>query len=300
MRRQSRHSASDLTQLTAQIVQSYGRHFIVETPTGLLTCTTRGKKTEYACGDWVNIGVINKDQGVIEDMQPRTSLLYRQDLFRSKLIAANVTQVLFVLAPWPAFSEELLNRCLIACEAGKVDLRIVLNKIDLPEVARARQRLLPYVELGYDVIELSALADAQALSPYLQGNTSVLVGQSGMGKSTLINALLPDARARVGAVSEALEAGTHTTTHAALYHLNETSHLIDVPGFQEFGLHHIKRSELAWLFRDFRPLLDSCRFGNCRHIKEPGCAVIAAVEAGKIHKQRFQHYQRWMNELKDT
>lgn len=289
-----------MTTLSARIVQSFGRQFIVETDSGLLTCTTRGKKTEYACGDWVNIGVINARQGVIENMQQRSSLLYRRDLFRSKLIAANVTQVLFVLAPWPSFSDELLNRCMIACEVGDVALRIVLNKIDLPETTQARQRLQPYLQLGFEVIELSALSDAEALRPWLQGHTSVLVGQSGMGKSTLINALLPEARARVGIVSEALEAGTHTTTHASLYHLDADSHLIDVPGFQEFGLHHISGKELAWHFREFRPLLDACRFGNCRHLKEPGCAVRAAVEAGTIYPLRYQFYQRLMRELPES
>lgn len=289
-----------MSRVRGQIVQSFGRRFIVETDAGRLSCTTRGKKTEYACGDRVELSVLNAEQGVIESLETRSSLLYRQDLFRSKLIAANVSQVLFVLAPWPAFSEELLNRCMIACEAGEVRLRIILNKKDLPEVEAARRTLRPYADLGYEIIELSALQDAQQLRPWLHGETSVLVGQSGMGKSTLINALLPEAAARTGEVSQALEAGTHTTTHATLYHLDADSHLIDVPGFQEFGLHHIGRKQLAWQFREFRPLLDACRFGNCRHLKEPGCAIREAAEAGRIHPLRYRLYQRWMNELPES
>lgn len=285
---------------TARIVQSFGRQFVVETADGRLTCTTRGKKTEYACGDEVSIQVLNASQGVIERLLPRRSLLYRQDLFRSKLIAANVSQVLFVLAPWPSFSEELLNRCLLACAAAEVQVHLVLNKKDLPEIAQARQRLQPWLALGYPLIELSALQGADALRPLLHGQVSVLVGQSGMGKSTLINALLPEARARTGDVSTALEAGTHTTTHATLYHLDASSDLIDVPGFQEFGLHHISRRQLAWLFSEFRPLLDECRFSNCRHLKEPGCAVRAAVEDGRIHAGRYQFYQRCMQELPES
>lgn len=289
-----------MKRFSAQIVQSFGRQFVVESAAGRLTCTTRGKKTEYACGDWVEVALINDSQGVIEALQPRRSLLYRQDAFRSKLIAANVSQVLFVLAPWPSFSEELLNRCLLACSAAEVDVRILFNKIDLPEAEQARERLTPWRALGVPVTELSALHDVQILRPLLHEQTSVLVGQSGMGKSTLINALLPEARARVGEVSQALEAGTHTTTHATLYHLDAASHLIDVPGFQEFGLQHLQRRQLAWLFPEFRPLLDHCRFGNCRHLKEPGCAVRAAVDDGEIYAGRYQFYQRCMQELPET
>ncbi len=206
-----------------QIIRSHGRRFIVEAEGQTYGCSTRGKRVDFACGDRVEILIQNKEQAVIEESLPRSSLLYRQDEWKTKVIAANVSRILFVIAAVPSPSEELLNRCLIAAEAADIDPVILINKADLPETAALVEKLQPYSKLGYKMITLSAKQDMTPLLPLLDGETCVFVGQSGMGKSTLTNALLPEANARIGDISEALDSGRHTTTHATLYHLHKLS-----------------------------------------------------------------------------
>ena len=239
----------------------------------------------------MEIALTSPDQGVIERIADRTSLLYRSDLFREKIIAANVDQIVIVVAAVPSFYEELINRCLVAAESVGIRALIVLNKTDLPETAAARETLALYETLGYPLLPLCARQAVTPLNAHLQGQTSVLVGQSGMGKSTLINALLPEARAREGEVSTALDSGKHTTTHAMLYHLDTDSHIIDSPGLQEFGLHHLKLEDIAQTFIEFRPHLGNCRFSNCLHLVEPGCAIDEAVKSGAIDSRRLNFYR---------
>lgn len=251
----------------------------------------RGKKGGAACGDRVEIQPTTPEQGVIETILPRSALLFRSDAFREKLIAANVTQVVIVVAAVPSFSEELVNRCLAAAESQRIKALIVLNKADLTEPTRAAAAALAlYRELGYPVLQLSAKADVTPLLPHLQGQLSVLVGQSGMGKSTLINALIPAAERATAEISIALDTGRHTTTHARLYHLDHNSAIIDSPGMQEFGLHHIKGADLAWGFIEFHPYLGHCKFSNCRHTGEPGCALAKAADEGRISARRLDFY----------
>jgi ribosome biogenesis GTPase len=281
-----------------RVVAAFGRHFLVETPDGeTVSCVTPGKRGGVACGDQVHIRITAPAQGVIESVAPRSSLLFRSDPFREKIIAANVTQAIVVVAAVPALHEELLNRCLIAAEAAGLKTLIVLNKSDLEqETARALEILRLYQDLGYPLLMLSARRDASPLLPWLRGETSVLVGQSGMGKSTLVNALVPEAEARTGEVSRALNAGRHTTTHARLYQLDRDSALIDSPGMQEFGLGHLSWEEIARAFVEFRPFLGHCRFNDCKHLVEPGCAVAAAAEEGKIALRRLEIYRRLVQE----
>jgi ribosome biogenesis GTPase / thiamine phosphate phosphatase len=254
----------------------------------------RGKKGGVACGDQVEIQLTGTGgQGVIENVLPRSALLFRSDAYREKLIAANVTQVIVVVAAVPSFSEELINRCLAAAESQHLQVLILLNKTDLAhETHAARVSLSLYRELGYQLVELSARTDIAPLLPHLKGHLSVLVGQSGMGKSTLVNALIPEARCATAGISIALDTGRHTTTHARLYELDEQSGIIDSPGLQEFGLHQLNREELAWGFKEFRPYIEQCRFSDCRHMHEPGCALIQALEEGKINRRRFDFYQK--------
>lgn len=283
---------------TAQIITSYGRRYIIRTENGqTFDATTRKKRVDYACGDHVRIELINAEQAVIEDYLPRQSLLYRQDAWKTKLIAANVSQLLIVTAAIPSPSEALLQRALLAAEAAGIEAVIVLNKADLPETAAWRDKLKFYEGLGYRIIETRALENADALKPLLQGHTNILLGQSGMGKSTLTNALLGNQTARVGDISTALDSGKHTTTHAQLYDLNEATQLIDSPGLQEFGLHHLEAAELLRYFPDLTHLAGQCRFHNCTHRAEPGCAVKTAAEAGEVSAARVEFLQRITDEL---
>ncbi|MCX7138683.1 MAG: ribosome small subunit-dependent GTPase A [Proteobacteria bacterium] len=280
------------------VVASFGRQFTVELEDGvLIACVTRGKRTDIACGDRVAVAMTAPDQGVIESTAPRVSLFYRSDIQREKLIAANVTQIVIVLASSPPFHAELLDRCLAAAEEAGIPALLALNKMDLPAAAQALQSLERYRALGYDVLPLAAKIDIAPLRARLAGHTSVLVGQSGMGKSTIINRLLPDAAARVGELSVALGGGRHTTTHARLYHLDAASHIIDSPGLQEFGLVHVAPEDLAHAFIELRQHLGQCKFNDCKHLTEPGCAITAAVERGEIDAQRVESYRKLVMQL---
>ena len=281
---------------TGQIVAAFGRHYLVETTDGeILSCVMRGKKSGAACGDQVTFRSIASEQGVIESILPRNTLLYRSDAFREKLIAANVTQIIIVVAAVPSFSEELINRYLVAVESQHAQAIIVLNKIDLVEPTRiALATLLLYQKLGYTLLQLSAKKDISSLLPYLQHHLSVLVGQSGMGKSTLINALIPEAERATAEISDALDTGRHTTTHTRLYHFDKNSHIIDSPGMQEFGLHYINDADLAWGFIEFHPYIGHCKFNNCLHMNEPDCALTRAAQENRIEDRRLSFYRKLM------
>lgn len=284
--------------LTAQIITSFGRRFMVRTHAGkTYEATTRKKRVDFACGDEVHISHINQQQAVIEDYLPRRSLLYRQDATRSKLIAANVTLMLIVLAAVPTPSELLLQRALLAAEAEDIPPLIVLNKADLPQNKLWLEKLAFYQSLGYQVINISALYNVAELRRYLQEERAILLGQSGMGKSTLTNALLGNEQARVGDISAALDSGRHTTTHAQLYDLDAHSQLIDSPGLQAFGLHHLLVSNLLYYFPDMRQYIGECRFHNCTHRQEPGCALKQAAADGKLKPERLQFLQSITDEL---
>jgi len=279
--------------LRGLVIAAYGRHYLAELPGGeVIECVPRGKKSEVACGDVIEVERTSADQGVIDSITSRSALLYRSDAFKQKIIAANVTQIIIVVATEPSFNDELLARCLLAAHDQKLDIIIILNKCDLPQIEAARAQLAPYRNIGYRVIELSAKQDVTPLLPLLQGHTSVLVGQSGMGKSTLINALIPDALAATREISTVLDSGKHTTTHARLYHLNANSHLIDCPGVQLFGLHHMDFAAIERSFPEFLPHLGQCRFANCSHSHEPDCAIRKATDQGKIDIRRLKLFQQ--------
>jgi len=292
------------------VVASHGRHCLVESPDGSRRlCHAKGKKNETVVGDrvqWRPTG----DEGVIARVEPRRNLFYRQDEIRTKSFAANLDQVLVLIAAEPEFSEMQVARALIAAEAERIAPLIALNKSDLVEpFERAWMRLRPYQHMGYGVLPLSLRlsqdTDQEHLLQHLRGKTTLVLGPSGAGKSTLINLLVPQAQALTGEISQALNSGKHTTTATTWYWVDaqRDTALIDSPGFQEFGLHHVDRMQLAALMPDLKPHVAECRFYNCTHMHEPGCGVMAAVwnsagaPAGRIEPSRYRIYRALFEEL---
>lgn len=280
------------------ITAAFGRHYEVVLDDGrVVNGIPRGKKSPYACGDRVTLGPLHDSEAQILGHVPRSSLLYRSDQWKQKLIAANATQIVLVVATEPGFSDELISRALVATRHEKMRAVIVLNKADLPaSLPAARAQLAPFAAHDLPIVELSALSDASPLAPWLTDQVSVFVGQSGMGKSTLTNALIPDAGAATREISTALDSGKHTTTHARMYALPGGGKVIDSPGLQEFGLAHLTRGDIEMGFAEFAPHLGRCRFRDCRHENEPDCAIKAAVAAGQIDARRLTHFITIANE----
>jgi ribosome biogenesis GTPase / thiamine phosphate phosphatase len=275
-------------QASGLVVASFGRHCLVESPDGeRRICHPRGKKSQVVVGDRVRWQATG-DEGSIEAVETRRNLFYRQDEMRTKSFASNLDQVLVLLAADPEFSERQLARALIAAEAERIDVLVVLNKSDLqPAFGRAWARLEPYRRMGLTVLPLRLMAETaaaseegvDALERFLTGKTTLVLGPSGVGKSTLVNRLVPHASALTGEISRALNSGKHTTTSTTWYWTDDTRQtaLIDSPGFQEFGLNHIEPTQLAHLMPDLRAHLGNCRFYNCTHLHEPGCSVRSHV-----------------------
>jgi ribosome biogenesis GTPase len=239
-------------------------------------------------GDRVHL--VNGD--IIDAVAPRLSVFARSSSHRTKVIAANATQIVAVVACEPPFSDELLCRLTVAAENAGLPIAFVLNKIDLDaSLAAAREMLAPFRELGYPVIELSAQRDIAPVRPLLHGHCSVLVGQSGMGKSTLLKALVPEAEVHIREISSFLASGRHSTTASRLYRLgvlDAPGTVIDTPGVAEFGLAGFGPRGIAAGFREFAALAVRCKFHDCRHLAEPGCAVRAAP----LHPRRLLLYER--------
>jgi ribosome biogenesis GTPase len=289
------------------VVASHGRHFLIETPAGTrLICHPRGKKSQAVVGDRV-LWRGSHDEGTIEKVEPRRNLFYRQDEVRTKSFAANLDQVLILVAAEPDFSESQLARALIAAEAERIAPIIALNKSDLVEpFERAWARLLPYQAMRYGVLplslRLSGEVDREHLLGHLRGKTTLVLGPSGAGKSTLINLLAPGSQAQTREISQALNSGKHTTTSTTWYWVDEERQtaLIDSPGFQEFGLNHIDPAQLAGCMPDLKAHMGNCKFYNCSHLHEPGCGVIAAVGTGAktdITASRYRIYKELFAEL---
>ncbi len=300
----------------ALVVAGFGRHCMIETENGRrLIAHPRGKKNQVVVGDRV-LWAATGDEASIEQLLPRRNLFYRQDEIRTKSFAANLDRVLILIAAEPEFSESQLSRALVAAEAENITPVIALNKSDLQvPFARAWLRLAPYRAMGYEVLPLTLSPRGKAptddgvaaLMQTLRGHQTLVLGPSGSGKSTLINRLVPEAQAETGEISQALHSGKHTTTSTRWYWVSaldgagQRGALIDSPGFQEFGLHHIEPSRLAECMPDLRAYLGQCRFYNCTHLHEPGCAVLRQVnhegETGTISARRHRIYAQLFEEL---
>jgi ribosome biogenesis GTPase len=299
------------------VVAAFGRHCLVESADGeRRICHPRGKKSQVVVGDRVRWAVTG-DEGSIESVTERRNLFYRQDEMRTKSFAANLDQILVLVAADPEFSERQLARSLIAAEAEGIPVLIVLNKSDIqPAFDNAWARLESYRRMGADVLPLrlkgataaGSEEGLEALQQRLHGKTTLVLGPSGVGKSTLVNRLVPMAKALTGEISRALNSGKHTTTSTTWYWVDEAREtaLIDSPGFQEFGLNHIEPMQLAHLMPDLRTTLGHCRFYNCTHLHEPGCAVLQQVQGmdgagaeASIGENRYRIYTELFAELSE-
>ena len=282
----------------AVVVAAFGRHFLVAdddaatlTDTALRPAVIRARRSDCVVGDQVRISVLPDDSAVIESIDPRRNQVTRSNDFRSKTIAANVDQAAVIISGHPALDEALLLRVLIALEAEGIPTLLVATKQDLPTARAALAgRRTVYEALGYPVIGLSARSEPASLDPLrqrLHGKRTLLLGQSGMGKSTLINALVPHADQQTREISDALSSGRHTTTFTRAFQLGDGGWLIDSPGFQTFEISHLSRWQIIHGMPEFRPLLGRCRFNDCSHRDEPACAIRGAEGIDPLRYRLF-------------
>lgn len=280
------------------VIAHFGVQVDVEDGDGqICRCHLRANLPTLVTGDRVVWRAGNHGQGVIVAQLPRSSELCRPDSRgQLKPVAANVDQIVIVFAPLPQPHANLIDRYLIAAEHAGIRPLLLLNKADLLDEDNAAfidSLLTTYRQLDYPLLEVSAHEGAgmDQLRAALDDRISVFVGQSGVGKSSLVNSLLPGVDLKVGALSELTGKGTHTTTTARLFHFPEGGDLIDSPGIREFGLGHVSRDDVEAGFIEFRELLGRCRFRDCRHDREPGCALLQALEEGRIQPQRLASYR---------
>ena len=310
------HAGKEAGTESGLVVAGFGRHVLVEVESGeRLICHPRGKKNQALVGDRVR-WLPTEDEGTIEKVEARSNVFYRQDELRTKSFAANLDQVLILIAAEPEFSESQLTRALIAAEAARITPIIALNKSDLAEpFGRAWTKLAPYRTMGYQMLPLAIKpkieaeanqAQTLALMELLGGKKTLVLGPSGAGKSSLTNLLIPQAKVLTAEISQALNSGKHTTTSTTLYWVDaaRTTALIDSPGFQEFGLNHIEPMQLAQLMPDLKAHSQTCKFYNCTHLHEPGCGVILEVKsttsASSISANRYRLYSELFAELSQT
>ncbi|WP_028241597.1 small ribosomal subunit biogenesis GTPase RsgA [Stutzerimonas azotifigens] len=291
------------------VIAHFGVQVEVEATEGehagqIVRCHLRANLPPLVTGDRIVWRRGQQDIGVIVAQQPRRSELCRPDSRgQLKPVAANVDRLVIVFAPLPEPHANLIDRYLIAAEHAGIQPLLLLNKADLltPENTHVSELLAVYQRLGYPLLEVSAHGGEglDRLRAELDGHISVFVGQSGVGKSSLVNTLLPEAQTRVGELSEQSGKGTHTTTTARLFHFPGGGDLIDSPGIREFGLGHVSRADVEAGFVEFRDLLGHCRFRDCRHDREPGCALLKALDEGRIEPQRMASYRHILSSLPD-
>lgn len=275
------------------VISHLGQGIAVEISGSIFLCQTRRKLETVAVGDQVMVKKSSPDQGRIEKILPRRSLLQRPSRNKkTRPVAANIDKIYIVFATEPHCDFLLIDQYLAICENKNIDAVLVLNKIDLTNIKEIEVELQQYQALGYDLHKVSAIQNIgiAKLKTALNHHTNIFTGQSGVGKSSLTNALIPDKQLKTNTVSESTKHGRHTTTAATLYHLPEGGDLIDSPGVAIFGLADLTEQQLAWGYREFQPLLEQCQFNDCRHLKDKGCAVRPAAEQGTISLQRYQRF----------
>lgn len=294
---------------TGLVTRSHGRHYFVTDDQGrVYEAHRRGKKADVVVGDLVRFTPPQGDVVAIEAVEPRKNLIFRSDLWRVKAIAGNLTLVAVVIASRPSFNPRFVWKALIAAHTAGVSVCLIRNKSDLADKKEEIESFcerLRQTDPAVRTVDVSAECNPEdtlrELSPIFAGQTVLLVGQSGMGKSTLLNVLCPGAQARTREYSQALDIGKQTTTHTALYEvslLGQPTRIIDSPGFQEFGLAHVGVDDILRAMPDIASCVDGCRFYNCTHTTEPGCSVIAAVKAGRIDAGRWAFYKELVGSVK--
>ncbi|MBU2874891.1 small ribosomal subunit biogenesis GTPase RsgA [Marinobacter salexigens] len=292
------------------IIAHYGQQLDVEALEGdrkgdVVRCFVRANIDSLVTGDRVVWRPGKNETGVIVARCERDNLLQRPDNFGAvKPVAANIDHIILVIAPEPEPHDNLIDRYLVASEITDIPAVILLNKTDLitdqnrPHIDALLAR---YAALGYEIVRTSAVQFDGKPSPEVEtlvkDKTSAFVGQSGVGKSSIIQTLMPDEAIRVGAVSESTGKGVHTTTTAKLFHLPMGGDLIDSPGIREFGLWHMRPQEIEYGFREIREVIGYCKFRNCRHMGDPGCAIDAAAEAGTLSPERRRSFHRILQDM---
>ncbi len=289
------------------VISRHGQHLLVQDEQGIKHhCLFRQNLGEIVCGDRVLWQPASDDQGVVVSLLPRDTVLSRPDYSgRDKPLAANITQLIVVLAPKPSPTGYLTDQYLVAAELIGVKALITLNKADLLDAQQWQefeQQFRYYQDIGYPMVGVSARQEhgLEPLMEHLKGNTSILVGQSGVGKSSLINALIPHHDETIGELSEASGLGRHTTSVATLHFLHNGGEIIDSPGVRSFRLGRITRQQLETGFSEFSPYLGKCQFSNCTHRSEPGCALKEAVNSGDIHPDRLKNFLHMAEQLGKT
>jgi ribosome biogenesis GTPase len=284
-----------LAQVRARVIATFGHQSLIDDTKHIRQATRRGRRGDVVVGDCVLASITSTEQARIESIEPRSTLLFRTDKYRTKELAANVDQVIIVFAERPAFNRWFIWKALVAAAAAGIEPLILRNKTDLMESDDASSFLQQVSQLGWRTLAISAKVESdrsrELLLREVAGRRSLMVGQSGMGKSTLLNLLIPDARARTQQYSERLNAGKQTTTASRWFHFDGDSALVDTAGFEDFGLAHLRLDQIAATFPEFNVLLGHCRFQDCRHLEEPGCAIRAALSDGAVAPERYEFYR---------